>query len=588
MAAMTLLPSIPSSASELFSQEQWRHVQTMLEKLDSRQCLWLSGFLVARGTEQAAETPKTKGIGELCIAYGSETGNCEALAQSLSAQLQQRRIDHSVKSIADLKPRALARLEYLLVICSTHGDGDPPEPATGFFDALAADNLPKLANTTFSVLSLGDSSYEHFCTAGKYLDQRLEALGATRLAPRVDCDVDYDKPAQQWMEAVVGQLQTSESASDVAPNIAKPTVSEVPTKQNPLHVEVLDNVCLSHPTKAKRIHHLELLIEPGSLQLEPGDAVGVLPENPPELVAALLDAAELSGDEPITLNNKAMPFVEAAREHLDLTIPSGAFLTAWAQCTGSAELLDRAAEDSKAQRQYLRGVQLLDLLRAHPGRMAAQAFVDCLRPLQPRLYDLANAITTDDDELHITVKDFRYNMNGRERPGVGSCYLLRAQPGEFIRLYPHHNKRFRLPDDASTPLILIANATGVAPFRAFLEAIARQDNKRDTWLIFQEERAEEDFLYQLDIQKFAAQGALRHLDTLFTLDQPERCLADLLHERADRLVEWLASEAHIYICGEKDQLGNGEEIIQTLCEQNGRGDAWSQAVKAKRVHRNLY
>ncbi len=578
-------------STELFSEEQWRHIQALLDKLDQRQSLWLSGFLAARGQPFSAPEQPGEEAARICIAYGSETGNCESLAHGLGEELSRRDVAHEVVSLADVKPRSLARLDFLFVICSTHGDGDPPEPATGFYDALVSGLAPpKFAGLRFAVLALGDSSYEHFCTAGKRIDERLEALGGRRLIERADCDVDFEKPAKEWMTRVLALLPShrSQSPRQAVNALKQPVETEAASRNNPLNVEVLDNICLTGGARPKAIHHLELLIEPSSISLMPGDAVGILPHNPPELVAAILDLAGFSGDEPVVVNQHAAPLVEVLREHLDLSIPGAAFLKYWAEASGSEKLREIIDADTAVQRQFLRSVQVINILREHSGTAGAQAFVDSLRPLQPRLYDVANEITPETDELHLTVKDFRYGMNGREISGTASRYLLQSQPGECLRIYPHHNKRFRLPEDTNAPLILVANGTGVAPFRAFLQHLARQGRQRDCWLLFQETSAEEDFLYQLDLQQAAARGVLPFVDTLFTADHPKREIKDIFETRADRLLDWLARKAHLYLCGEKEVLGSCESELKTLVERMEKPDLWKQTIADKRIHRNLY
>lgn len=578
-------------AKDLFSEEQWRHIQALLDNLDNQQSLWLSGFLAARG--QPVSEPEHSGgdTPRICIAYGSETGNCESLAHRLGEQLSRQEVAHEVVSLADIKPRSLARVNYLLVICSTHGDGDPPEPATAFYEALMSGPPPKFADMRFAVLALGDSSYEHFCTAGKRIDEQLAQLGGQRLTECRECDVDFEQPAKEWMTRVLALLpgrQGSQSPRRPVPQSMPAAKSEAPTRNNPLSVEVLENIRLTNKKRAKAIHHLELLIEPGSLSLEPGDAVGVLPHNPPELVAAIMDIGGFAGDEPIVINQHAVPLVEALREHLDLSIPSTAFLKCWAEASASAKLREIVEAESTLQRQFLRSVRVIDILRENPGTAGARAFADSLRPLQPRLYDVANEVTPDTDELHLTVKDFRYSINGSDIAGTASAYLLQLQPGESLRIYPHHNKRFRLPENPGAPLILLANGTGIAPLRAFIQHLIRRGSQRDCWLLFQEASAEEDFLYQVDLQQAAARGILTYVDTLFTTDRPDCRLNDIFEQRADRLVDWLARDGHLYVCGEKEVLGNCEHELKMLCEQTGNAELWKQAAAGKRIHRNLY
>lgn len=578
----------------LFSEEQWAQVQQLLDRLDDHQSVWLSGFLAARKAPATAPASLPAGTSRILIAFGSETGNSETLARKLGGLLQNKNIHYQLSSLADIKPRALSRIDYLLVICSTHGDGDPPEPAAPFYEALMAEQAPQLPAMKYAVLALGDSSYEHFCTTGVRLDERLEELGGQRIVARRECDVDFEKLADEWIQQVVSTLPVTPSVTQPIAKMAAPGIlSAAPTKasyskQHPLAVEVLENICLSDASRLSPIYHLELLLDQPDFTLQPGDAVGVLPHNPPALVAAVLDATSLPGDQAVMINNRALPLVEALREHLDLTIPSQNFLTEWAQLSQDSTLLQQVEADTKTRREFLRSTQILNLLRTCPANPEAQHLVDNLRPLQPRLYDIANHTSTDTDELHLTVKRFRYTMNQLTLDGIASDYLRQLQPGETLRIYPHHNKRFHLPEQKDVPLILIASGTGIAPFRAFVQEIIQSDRSHACWLAFRERSFEEDFLYQLDWQQASAQGIVHKLDTAFYQDHPQRTLADPLVEQIEELSNWLERGAHIYLCGDKDPLAECEAYLQTQYDARQGQSAWKQLAQVKRIHRNLY
>ncbi len=510
----------------------------------------------------------------------------------MAQQLGEHQTAARIASLAELKPRALAKTDYLLLICSTHGDGDPPEPAVPFFEVLQSEQAPELGQLNYAVLALGDSSYEHFCTAGITLDERLAQLGAHRLLPRQDCDVDYQQSAARWLQQVVTTLAHAAGDQHTQPVvIANPSnnaLAAAHTKQNPLRVEVLENICLSHRQRSLPIHHLELLLDVDNFPLAPGDAVGVMPHNPPALVAAVLDACGLSGEEAVLLNDHAMPLVQALREQVDLTIPSQNFLDYWSVTSASETLTQAAAAEAKQRREFLKQNQLLALLQAYPGTAEAQPLVDSLRPLQPRLYDVANAVDGNSDEIHLLVQAYAYTINNKKVHGIASDYLLQLQPGESVLIYPHHNKRFHLPEQTDVPIILIGWGTGVAPFRAFYQQIASSERRHECWLVFGEQSFEDDFLYQLDWQQAAAKGVLQRVDTIFIDDHPGGCLSTPLLTQLPALVDWINRDAHIYLCGDKARLTQCEINLQALYDQQQTTLSWKQLDQAKRIHRNLY
>lgn len=372
-----------SCAENVFTESQWYEIQRLIGNLDSRQSLWLSGYLAALEKPPANLLPPPSQIAnasEVLIAFGSETGNGEKLARQLAAQAGTQGIVAVVKDLAALRARQLAKHRHVLLICSTHGDGDPPEPVTNFYTSLMEETAPRLPELHYSVLALGDSTYEHFCTAGKRLDERLAALGATRLAFRQDCDVDFAAPARLWMDNVLKALPRDTTAA------GKPmAVAEKPaqySKDNPLTVSVLDNIRCSSAERSDPIHHLELALEAGDFKLSPGDAVGVLAKNPPALVNAIIDAARLPAGQTVSINHRSIPLAQALTEECDLNIPSKHFLSLWAECSASAALANILAAEAKMQREFLRSHQIMDLLTDHPATAAAQDFVDSLRPLQ--------------------------------------------------------------------------------------------------------------------------------------------------------------------------------------------------------------
>ncbi|WP_133492074.1 sulfite reductase flavoprotein subunit alpha [Alcanivorax sp. 24] len=571
-----------------FSDPQWRQVRQLLGALDERQRWWLSGYLTATGTAPDTAAARTDAPHPVLIGYGTETDNCRQLARLLSERCGAAGIATEVIDLARLRPRQLARRDHLVIITATHGDGDPPEPIQAFYQGLMSDDAPKLDNLKFAVLALGDSSYERFCVTGQEFDQRLEALGGERLIARQDCDVDFEQLARDWIARLLEALPKTGN-TDAAPG-PSPAPASSPfryDKHHPLTVEVLVNQNLSAADRRQPIHHLELALDQAIPDLLPGDAVGILADNPPELVAAVLDACELSGEQPVTLDGDAQPLVQALRQSRDLTIVGTGFLTFWAEHSNAPALKTLCEAESREQRAFLRQHQLLDLLSQYPAHAPAQALVNALRPLQPRLYDVANSLAELDDELHLTIKAFRYPFRERHEQGIASRYLLDLQPGDPVRLYPHRNTRFRLPDD-DAPLILIAEGTGIAPYRAFLQALSQRPQRPPCWLVFAEQRFEEDFLYQLDIQQAHADGVLEQVDTVFYQDRPGASLIDPLLNQIDRLASWIEQGAHLYLCGDKGRLSDLENSLKTALDQRQGDGAWKQLGRNKRLHRNLY
>ena len=578
-------------AANLFADRLWKDLQDVLDRLDEAQSVWLINYLAAKSEGRDVIQPASHKANVL-IAYGSETGNSERLARQLGSQAEREGIQAQVTTLADVRLRQLLKYQYLFVICSTHGDGDPPQPISAFYNALMEEAID-LRQLNYAVLALGDSTYEHFCATGKRIDERLSALHAERLLPRVDCDVDYAAAAQKWMGTSLKAVPRDKNVLGHHQSLSHYSVSQQATRkaysrQQPLVVEVLENLRLSATHRTNSVHHLAVAVDASDFSIEPGDAVGVLVENPPALVAAVLDAANLPGEQAVLVDNQAMPLVQALRETRDLTIPGQRLLESWAQLANNDQLKEVLAADHKIQRDFLRTHQIIDVISQYPATPDPQSFVDSLRPLQPRLYDLANSQRYIGDELHLTVQQYRYSFLNRVELGIASDYLLNIQPGESMRIYPHANPRFRLPEAQDAPLILIADGTGIAPYRSFLQELRAAQIARPCWLVFSEQEFEEDFLYQLDWQQAHADGLLSHVDTVFYADQPWRSLADPLLEQAKRFTEWLEKGAHLYLCGDRTRLTQCEHSLKFWLGETHRAELWDQINNSKRIHRNLY
>ncbi|WP_269621064.1 diflavin oxidoreductase [Zhongshania sp. BJYM1] len=573
--------------NHIFSKQQWRELHSLLNELDDKQSLWLSGYLAATAIESTA-TENSTNLNIPLIAFGTETNNCKQLAYLFRDLCRKSGINVDVSDLSYIKPRALYKRDHFVVITSTHGDGAPPEPITPFYEALFSNDAPKLNNIKFSVLALGDSSYEKFCATGIQIDHRLEELGGHRFLPRQDCDVDYEESAKKWMASLLTLLpRSSKNASDKL-HLNLPITPSECNKSNPVTLEVLSNLNLSSKSRKDPIHHLELAIGSNTISVEPGDAVGVYVANPPELVAALLDATGLSAEHPVTLDGHALQLVEALREHRDLTIPSLALLEYWSNLTNDTELTTIANSTKPDQRRYLRTIQVSDLIIKQPAHPDPQSLINTLRPLQPRLYDVSNSLSAIDDEIHLTVKMYRYPFGKRREEGIASRFLLELQPGDSITIYPHQNTRFHLPKDNTTPVILFAEGTGIAPYRAFIQKLSTLEQAPQCWLLFKEQHFEEDFLYQIDIQRAHINNVITHIDTVFYGDSCEATLHSIALKNEQRLMSWIDKGAHLYFCGKRATLEHCESQLKRhydFCLGEGK---WTSLSKSKRIHRNLY
>ncbi|HEO8420118.1 assimilatory sulfite reductase (NADPH) flavoprotein subunit [Niallia sp. FSL W8-0635] len=565
-----------------FNQEQTELLNRLLPNLTESQKIWLSGYLSASTTvvategtpnlateltEQKTTDPITK---DITILFGSQTGNAQSLAKNHGNRLKELGFNVTVQSMSDFKPNNLKKIQNLLIIVSTHGEGDPPDTAIAFHEFLHGKRAPKLQDFHYSVLALGDSSYEFFCETGKQFDERLEELGGTRLYPRVDCDLDFDEPASEWFEGIVGGLNL-QSKSTVSTAIS-PTALSIQdsgySRSNPYYAEVLDIINLNGRGSNKETLHVELSIEDAGISFQPGDSLGIFPNNDPELVELLITELGFSPTESVTINKQGevLAFREALLTYYEITVLTKPLLQKFSEIASNPsldELLAKGNEDKL--KAYLNGRDLLDLIQDFgPIQIDAQTFVSLLRKLPTRLYSIASSYQANPDEVHLTIGAVRYHANGRDRNGVCSVQIAeRIQPGDKLPIYVQNNENFKLPENPDTPIIMVGPGTGVAPFRSFLQEREEIGATGKSWLFFGDQHFVTDFLYQTEWQNWLKDGVLTKMNIAFSRDTAEKVYVQhRMLEHSKELFEWLEEGAVLYICGDEKHMAH--DVHQTL------------------------
>ena len=505
---MPASPVLPKTAP--FAEEQIAVLNTVMSNSTADQRTWLSGFLAgfAAANDSAAIAPVPASPparrAPLTILFGTESGNAEALAAQ--ARKVATKLGFAPKAIdmADISMAQLAALENVLIVASTWGEGDPPQRAVDFQEALLAADAPRLDKLRYAVLALGDRAYAQFCEVGKRFDDRFAALGATRVAERLDCDVDFETAASAWIEATLPVLKPADEPTEnravIHVDFARPAV-DGPTRTTPFVAAVTERVRLTGSRSTSDTHHIALSLEGSGIAYEPGDALGVIPQNDAALADAVLAATGLSGND--TLRS-------ALIEQLDITTLTVKQVEDFGTLTGFT-----AAPGWSANRQ------MIDLLEAGASKLTTEQLTGLLRPLPPRYYSIASSRKAVGEEAHLLVAALRYEAHGRARQGVASIDLT-AGNRDRVQIFLRANRHFRLPADPNRPVIMIGPGTGIAPFRGFLQEREALGAAGKNWLVFGHRNFTHDFLYQLEIQDWLKSGVLNRLDVAFSRDQPEK------------------------------------------------------------------
>ena len=569
--------SLPLPASQDFPLDAGRADQLaeLVRGLDAPGLLWISGYAAGLAAASgnaawgaagiaAAITPTALPAVEAdapwaaTIVYGSQTGNGRRIAEALEERLRPRGLRVRVLRAGEYAPRELARERRLFVVMSTHGDGDPPDDARPLTDFLLGRRAPQLSSLEFAVLALGDSSYPKYCEVGRRIDERLAELGGRRILDRIDCDVDYEAPAAGW-QARIGEWIERLPAEPGAPArvaVLRPVASAPAwSRERPFQAELLANQRITWGDGVRDVRHVELSLAGSGIRYEPGDSIGVVPENPEETVAAVLAAARLDGAESVERNGTRRTLADWLASGLEITLvtrPLVAKIAERSRQAGLAELLRPGQE--AALRAFLMQNQLVDLLENYGADWDAGALVAALRPLAPRLYSIASSAREVGDEVHLTVARID-SGGGSKRPGAATHFLATRADGAPVPVYVEANPRFRLPADGSQDVIMIGSGTGVAPYRAFLQERVASGARGRNWLIFGARRFARDFLYQLEWQRALKQGALARIDLAFSRDGTRKIyVQQRITEAGAQLHEWLEGGATLYVCGDATHM----------------------------------
>lgn len=560
-------------------------ITDLADSLEPHALSWLSGYFagVAQGRQsQRATAPLTvaaapAGAKRLTIVYGSQTGNAKRIAEGLFQRVQSQGQEARLVRADQYPTRELKAEQLLYVVMSTQGDGDPPDDSIAFVEFLLSKRAPKLPQLKYAVLGLGDSSYPSFCGISQKIDERLAELGAGRLQEAGAADLDIETVASPWQDQALEHIREQLKQAADAPTGATVTPLRTGpaqvTRDQPFQAELLLNQAITGRGSDKDIRHLELSLEGSGIRYEPGDALGVWPIQDDALVARVLTATSLDAATPVEHQDVTRPLGQWLRHHRELTVLTRPFLLALSERTGDEGLQALLRPESRDQlAAYMAGHQLIDALRTWPVAWQPQALVAALRPLAPRMYSIASCADIVEDEVHLTLANVAFERDGEERWGVTSRFLSELPEGARVPVFVEENSRFRLPVDPARDIIMIGAGTGVAPYRAFVQARAEAGAPGRNWLFFGNPCFTSDFLYQTEWQQALKAGTLHRIDLAFSRDQAEKIYVQhRLAKRGAEVYDWIQGGAHVYVCGDATRMARDVHatLLEIACDHGG-------------------
>ena len=536
--------------------------------ISGKQKDWIGGLLsglqiqvaTMGGTSEAAGKPIT-------IVYGTQTGNSEAMAEEAAVAAKKYGMAPKVIDMGDIELAKFAQTERILLVTSTYGEGEMPDNAQIIWEEINAKDAPKFENTFFSVLALGDTSYDQFCEAGIQWDTRLAALGATRVTERVDCDVDYEDLAMGWIEKVMpiitekGSQETVSVEGDKAKSV-KPKFD----KKNPLEAELLTKRVLSGEKSSKEIVHFEFSLGDSGETYLAGDALNIIPENRPDLIQEILDLFDTNPGEEI---------MKRLQYELEIRTPSKELVELVGNKTEDQEMRRMVENNDKvAIEDFMWGLDSYQLIKSYgTGNITFYDFLNTCKSLSPRAYSISSSIKKHDGEVHLTIGSVRYKREDRQQNGVVSTFLADlAKVGDKVKCYFSPNKQFKIPEDGNKPIIMVGPGTGIAPFRAFLEEREADGAKGDNWLLFGDRNKEHDFIYKEEIEAMQDSGLITKLDLAFSRDQDEKIyVQDKMRENGAEMFAWLERGGYFFICGDAYRMAKDVDVaLHQLIEKHGK------------------
>jgi sulfite reductase (NADPH) flavoprotein alpha-component len=502
--------------------------------------------------------------GAITILYGSKTGNASFIAHEMQKYLQQKGMEASCTDMASYKPQNLKKESVLLIVISTHGEGEPPQTVQNFFTECFSSDFAQLPNLSYAVCALGDSSYTRFCQAGRDIDNRLAGLGATRSLNRTDCDVEFRAAATQWIADVYKKIKDGDLKTHIA--ITEETTSSV--DKNWLTTKVTARYPLYKTKSGKECWHITLETDHPEFTYEPGDCLGILPQNNALLVNQLIQTLGYAEGTTTETPHGAQTIANALTHQYEITTINLSILERYLALTHNPDLKRLLAEPSKRD-EYIRCSDLLDLVTDYTSAIAPADFLSLLNPIYPRLYSLSSSQITAPKKADITVRSVKKDYRNRQRLGTCSVPLCDDfTEGEALKLFIKKNPNFRLPTNNKAPVIMIAAGTGIAPFRAFLHEREKTGATGNYWLFVGDRSLTDGFLYRNEMEQLQSTGILKRLNVAYSREsQTPAYIQQTLRDNGPEVAQWIDSGAYLYVCGlEKMASDVRETLVQILIE----------------------
>lgn len=530
---------------------------------------WVSGYFWGLSRQKKNKLSTKSIVLEefiVTILSASQTGNARALSKLLYETCSSMNIKATLVNAFDYQFKKINKEKILIIITSTQGEGEPPEEALDLYKFLMSKKAPQLNNFYYSVFGLGDSSYDLFCQSGKDFDKKLNELGGIRLLNRVDADIEYSKIAEKWRNNVVKEIsKILKEKNSIIEGICLEEKESVPTivsytKEKPFLANLSINKKITGRNSTRDVRHIEIDISNSGIVYRPGDILGIWYENDPLLIQEFLKILNIKEDLKIKINKENKSIYDLLKNNFELTVNSISVVSSYSKLSDNTTLKD-IVSNKETLKLYADTVSIINMIKEYPIHNPNERILEIFRPLTPRLYSISSSQSEIENEVHITVKVIQYLDKGKLFLGGASGYLThRVQEDDKIKIFIIENDHFRLPKNNNIPIIMICAGTGIAPFRSFMQERDNQNAKGRNWLFFGNPSFTEDFLYQIEWQRYFKKKLLTNIDLAWSRDQINKIyVQDKIKEQGDQIWNWIKEGAYIYVCGEASNMAKSVE-----------------------------
>ncbi|MDT0122533.1 bifunctional cytochrome P450/NADPH--P450 reductase [Paenibacillus sp. RRE4] len=557
----------------------------------------------------------------LLVLYGSNLGTAEGIAREIADTARYQGFRSEVAALDDRVGR-LPR-EGAVIIVSASYNGQPPSNARTFVEWIQHADQKEFEGVKYTVLGCGDHNWAStYQRIPRLIDEQLALRGAKRLSSLGESDAsgDFEKQVEDWTEQLWPDLARtlelnlntgakSEHGSLSVQFVSGRAVTPLVETYEAHVATVLENRELHDEGSERSTRHLEIKL-PQGITYKEGDHLGVLPQNPPELVERVLRRYGFTGTEHLVLDASGR-----SAAHLPLQRPVNLYdllshsvelqeaatraqlreLAAYTVCPPHKKELEALLDEASYMKE-VRGkrISMLDYLEKYEAcELPFERFLALLPSLKARYYSISSSPRVQAAQASITVsvvKASAWSGKGIYK-GIASNYLADLKPGDEVVMFVRTPESgFQLPERSDVPIVMVGPGTGVAPFRGFLQARhvmkERGELVGEAHLYFGCRNPEHDYLYKNELET-AEQEGLVQLHTAFSRIQGEdKCYVQhRMKEDAHLLIPLLVNGAHLYICGDGSKMAPDVEttLKQAYADTQGKtveeAEAWLEQLQ---------